>query len=435
MRFPMSWPFWRMCWIQLFNVSDSAVSTPSGSGTRRVRVVAGAAAIVAIAGYLILVVAASRLGPERYSIFASFWSALYLAVGSVFGIQQEVTRQVALMAKTKSSTTTPRLIVVAIGVSAVLGAAILLTSSLWAPQAFQSNSLLFVVLIAAGVVLYAGQSVLLGSLAGRAEWGRYSIVLIAEAVSRLGFVLIAVSVATAAGPLAFATVAAMGIWLVLLFTRVTRQAVRARGQFQMMSSVAHFLQSIGGASASAILVTGFPLLLSLSERDSDRGPLGVVILVITLTRAPVLVPMNAFLGMLIGRLSNKTGVVNWSLVKTPFLIMVATTFVVAVGGYFAGSPLISLVFGHGYVADSWFVAGAAVDAGMVGILSLTGVVVLASEKHGAYLCGWLIAALASALALFLPIDLQHRVLLSLAVGPLIGIGVHVLATAPNRTRS
>ena len=56
--------------------------------------------------------------------------------------------------------------------------------------------------------------------------------------------------------------------------------------------------SITAAGASAILVMGFPVLLKLTSSELGAQG-GVVILAVTLTRAPLLVPLTAMQGNLI----------------------------------------------------------------------------------------------------------------------------------------
>ena len=405
------------------------------SGRSRVRVVVIATIIVAVAGYLVLVVAAPALGPAKYSVFAAFWSALYLAVGSIFGIQQEITRQVSASAGGQEVPKRPRVLVSGLLVAGALAVLVVASAPVWAARAFGSDAGLFVVLIALAILLYAGQSVMIGALAGDAKWGSYSAVLIAEAVSRLGFILVAATFVAKVEPFAVASVAAMATWLVFLSAKTPREALLARGADHLTSSLGRLSHSIGGAASSAVLVTGFPLLLALTGHTADRAQMGVVVLVVTLTRAPVLLPMNAFLGMLIGRLSQNRAGRIWEQVKGPAILIVSASAAVAIGGYFLGDPLLRFVFGSTYQSDGWFIAGAALVAGMVGLLSLSGAVAIAAELHSVYLLGWLLAALTSTALLALPISLQPRVLLALAIGPLIGMAVHAVGIRLRRGRT
>ena len=58
---------------------------------------------------------------------------------------------------------------------------------------------------------------------------------------------------------------------------------------------------------------------------------------------------------------------------------------------------------------------------------ITGSVALAVSRHTAYAVGWFVALAASVGLLLLPLPLETRAALSLAVGPLTGIAVHLTA--------
>jgi len=161
--------------------------------------------------------------------------------------------------------------------------------------------------------------------------------------------------------------------------------------------------------------------MSLVIGRDDPAAKGVVMLVVTLTRAPVLVPMNAFLGMNISRLSVGPAKKALALLRLPALGVIALGVVVALGRLLLGRPLIEFVFGATYSADPWFIAG------LVGLLNLTGAASLGIGLHRAYLAGWLSAAAASCAVLLMPIPSEPRVVLSSALGPIVGLVIHLMA--------
>ena len=63
------------------------------------------------------------------------------------------------------------------------------------------------------------------------------------------------------------------------------------------------------------------------------------------------------------------------------------------------------------------------------MLTLTGAAVVAAKLHRAYALGWVGATVASALLLLLPLPLETRTVVALLCGPLVGIGVHLVALA------
>src|SRR5699024_102732 len=95
---------------------------------------------------------------------------------------------------------------------------------------------------------------------------------------------------------AVATVAGAVTWALLIaLSPATRAALASavdvgRGRFWRNTGTAMFASA--GTSA---LVTGFPLFVTATARPTDPAPLvGAVILAITLTRAPLLVPLTSF---------------------------------------------------------------------------------------------------------------------------------------------
>ncbi len=395
--------------------------------TRGLRLVATATVVVAVAGYLVLVVAAPTLGPSRYSAFASFWSAVYLAVGAIFGIQQEVARQVSSTHAAESDRRLPVILVSALSAGALIAAVCAVSSPFWAGRVLGQDAVLGTVLICLAAILYSGQSVLTGSLAGLGEWRIYSAVISAEALSRLALVIVAASVFASVASIAVGTVLAMSVWIAIAAGSRARTALLFRSRLTLSASLSRLMQSIGGAAASSLLVTGFPLILSLAVGRDEPAAMGVVILVVTLTRAPVLVPMNAFLGMIVARISAGPARKALPSLRLPALGVTVLAATVALGGLLWGRQLIALAFGRTYLADPWFIAGSALVAGLVGLLSLTGAAALGTGLHRAYLAGWLSAAAASCAVLLVAIPLEPRVVLSLALGPVVGLAIHLTA--------
>ena len=164
---------------------------------------------------------------------------------------------------------------------------------------------------------------MIGSLAGLGQWRIYSAVISAEAISRLALVIVAASVFASVDSIAVATVLAMSVWTIFVAGSRAGRALLQRSGLGLATSFAHFMQSISGAAVSFLLVTGFPLIMSLVIGRDDPAAKGVVMLVVTLTRAPVLVPMNAFLGMNISRISVGPAKKALALLRLPALGVIA----------------------------------------------------------------------------------------------------------------
>lgn len=385
-----------------------------------------ATVVVAVAGYLILFVAARALGAAGYAQFATFWSAFYLGVGAVFGIQQESTRAIASSAGQGGT----RIAVWALFVAA--GTVVLIQASglLWAPVVFGGAAPNRMLLLAVGILAYAGQCVLIGSFAARGRWAAYSAVLVAEALSRLLLVVLAAVLAAGIDAFAVASVAAMLVWLSALVARSARASFLVRVDESPRRTVERFSHSVAAAAGSAVLVTGYPLILGLTRGTEPPAVLGAIILVVTLTRAPLLVPLNALQTMLVAAFVPESTRARRVVLATGAAAVAGAALAGLVSA--VGRPLIALVFGADFAVAPWFLGVATLGATAIAVLTVTGAGALSASRHRLYLAGWIIAAAVSGGVLLAPIPILEAVSISLFLGPLLGVVVHAVAVRANR---
>ena len=224
----------------------------------------------------------------------------------------------------------------------------------------------------------------------------------------------------------WATVAGSIAWLVLLLVSPTsRSAARLPTPGTMLTFLRGASHSIAAAGASAILIMGFPVLLKATSADLGAAG-GVVILAVTLTRAPLLVPLTAMQGNLIAHFVDQRNRPLRSLVAPVALLAVLGTAAVLVAGLL-GPWLLRTAFGPDYQAGGGLLAWFTAAAVMIALLTLTGAATVAAARHRAYAAGWIGATLASTLLLLLPLSLDTRTVVALLCGPLVGIAVHVVA--------
>jgi O-antigen/teichoic acid export membrane protein len=232
----------------------------------------------------------------------------------------------------------------------------------------------------------------------------------------------------------WATVGGATAWLLLL---ICSPATRAAARLRTPGSTAHFLRgaahSIAAAGASAVLVMGFPVLLKATSDDLGATG-GVVILAVTLTRAPLLVPLTAMQGNLIAHFVDQRGARLRALVA-PAALVVGLGAVGVVAAGLLGPWLLRAGFGEQYRADGALLAWLTAAAVAIALLTLTGAATVAAAMHRTYAVGWVSATVAAVLLLLLPLDLETRTVVALLCGPLVGIAVHLagLAGSPDRT--
>ena len=417
-------------------VSDDASGRSSGGrgsgGRSAVGRVTIATIIAAASGYLVLLLAARQLGATGYAVFAVFWAAYGLVTGAQNGQLQETTRTIRAASERRVSTASEtrtrlgRPLLVNVGIGAALAVIVAATSPLWSGHVFDQYRALSVVLLAVGVASFAVYAHLCGALSGSLSWSPFAVLLSVDALIRL--VGAGIAVAFGWGVLAYLVITVVGSvsWIVVLATSSTaRRAVGLPGDVDDRRLAGNTLTAMAAALASAVVVMGFPVLINITARaDDDSRVVGAVILAVTLTRAPLLVPLNSFQGVLITRFVAARDALLRSL-AVPLAAVVVVGAIGAVAAWAIGSWLLTHIFGADFTLGGGTIALFMVGATALGLLTVTGAATLSVGAHRWYAAGWWVAAIACAALLTVPLEVTDRVALSLVVGPLVGASVHL----------
>jgi len=388
-----------------------------------------ATAVAAVCGYGVMYLAARRLEPAGFSVFGVFWGAFGLAAGAANGLLQEATREVRSTAGHPAGTgphTRPMRVAAAVAVGAA--AVIAGTSPLWAPHVFAEARPLSVALLSAGLAGFCLHATLLGMLAGAGHWSLYGALMVTDALTRLMLAIAAFAFGWGLSGFLWATVGGSLAWLLLLLASPTaRSAARLRTTVSVSAFLRGSAHSIAAAGASAILVMGFPVLLKATSGQLGAAG-GVIILAVTLTRAPLLVPLTAMQGNLIAYfVDHRSARVRALLV--PAAIVIAVGAVGVATAFLLGPWILRMGFGAEYVTSGRLLAWLTAAAVSIALLTLTGAAAVAAALHRAYSIGWVGATLAATVLLTLPLGFETRTVLALLCGPLVGIAVHLLALA------
>lgn len=406
---------------------------PTGAGpiTRgSVARVGTATALTALCGYAVVYLAARDLAPGGFSVFGVFWGAFGLATGAAFGLMQETTREVrstrhaasALPADQPRTHPLRVAMLVGVGAAVVIGA----SSPLWSGWVFVEERWLSVALLSIGLAGFCVHAALLGMLAGSDRWTGYGALMVTDAVSRVTVAAATVVLGWRLAGFLWATVAGAGAWLIMLVAspsaRAAARLLTPVGAQAFLRGAAH---SITAAGASAILVMGFPVLLKLTSNELGAEG-GVIILAVTLTRAPLLVPLTAMQGNLIAHFVDaRSDRIRALLAPAGIVGGIGAVGVLAAG--LVGPWLLRVAFGPQYQASGALLAWLTAAAVAIAMLTLTGAGAVAAALHRAYSLGWVGATLASGLLLLLPLPLPTRTVVGLLCGPVVGIGVHLVA--------
>ena len=385
-----------------------------------------ATVIAGIGGYAITAIAARGLG-DNYSRFAIFWSVLYLMIGALAGVQQETARGSHRREGGASAQGRASVPVLASLIALGVGSAIVATSAIWSPAVFPDGPLGLAAPLATGVATYILLAAATGVMYGAHMWRPLALSIVLDVALRLALVSLGVVLGWPVVALAWATVVPLPL-VVITVLIVTRGSVVRSTSFDVSygRALSNVARTVVAAGSTALLVSGFPVLLGVSSPSVEPAALGALIFALTITRAPLVVSTLALQSYLLVHFRDAPA--------TAIRRLLALCAGVAGGGlalallaWWFGVEAIVLVAGEGFRLPSWQVAGLVASSIMTAWLAITGVAVLARGRHTAYSLGWLAAAAGAAALLLVPGDLATRALVALTFGPVAGLIVHGVA--------
>ena len=384
-----------------------------------------ATVFAAASGFVVMWIASWALDAESgYNYFLAFWGLFFAATGLIDGITQETTRAVAASRQTKArGTANPWKLGGAIG--AVLAGAALAVGVVGMGRIVPSNPGAATGLLAFGLLSYAFQAVLSGILSGSGLWSRYAALVAMDSGVRL--VLAVVVWALDGGLVEFLVITVIGAlsWILILAlspVRVTLDVDRA-------TFVRRVASAMVASGASAALITGFPTAATAAFPAATAATGGAAVAAINnavmLTRAPVLVPLQRFQSALVVRFVRQRDRVYQALAAP-----VAAILGVGLAGFAAawaiGPWILRVAYKPELFVDGLTLGLLTFASAFMGMLMITGVAVLALERHGFYVAGWLAATATAFAVLFLaPWGVTATVVAALFAGPVVGTLVHL----------
>lgn len=443
---------------------DAVEAQPSGTVTRyQSLALLGSSLLAAVSTLVVTMIAQRALNGSELTEFLLFWAALFTVTGIITGIQPEITRAVgtartravadraasggaASGGATSAEGSAPqgaRVVTVTAALGAIAGALVLVSSPLWAAQQIPHSAAVGVAVMAVGVFLYALQATISGVTAGEDRWYLFAAVGGLESAGRLILMFAAALMIPSLAGLEVATVVPMGLWLILAFVTVSgRRLWVARADVPAGRLTTNILWSFLSSAAAAVLMMGFPNVLKASgAAESEPVVLGTLILAISITRSPIMIPLQAFQGVAVSAFLKQRHRPVAAFIK-PAAAVVAVGAVGALAAYLVGPLLFRLIYPPAAGAESAYEAaasgitlGALVFASaLLALMTLSGNMALAVNQHRIYLAGWVVAAAVTlSLAFLVPASLVPRAIVALAVGPVCGFVVHMVGvsvTAP-----
>jgi len=390
--------------------------------------VALGSAFSAGSGILILFIASHSLTKQENSEFLAFWAALFFVYGIVGGVQTESTRASSAVAAKGGSQDSrhPRLITAGLISGGVVAALIAALSPLLTTFNFFHHSEVISLGLVLTAVLYSGHCALAGSLQGSGRWPVFGRLLILDALLRLACVGAVAAGALGLLGLEVACFCALAAWLILLATsRAARQTLQSRADVTLRKLLGQIFHAVISSISSAALVVAFPLLVKLTTAPDVFEQSAPLLLAISMTRAPIMVPLQAFQGVAITHVV-RAGSEGWRVLRNPIVVLLTVGGAGAILAYFIG-PNLMLIFGTGYEVSGMTLALLTLASIAMAVLTLTGTATLSVGHHRSFSSGWVVATAVAVAVLVLPLPLEARCILSLTLGPTLGVTVHVLS--------
>ena len=391
---------------------------PSGAA-----LIVGATVVAGIAGYLVTFLVYRATGPAQYALFAIFWATLYLVVGGLSGIQQEITRATHPV-EPVSPGRASRARTFGLAAALVVGMLVVASAVLWQGPVFGPQGWSLVWPLAVGAGSYVLVATLCGSLYGVSHWRSLALMIGADGLLRLLLLGGALVLSRDIVVLAWAVALPFPLAIVILWPVIRRGFV---GRSALDVGYREVSWNVGrtvmASISTAVLVSGFPLLLGIGGTGVDPAFLGELIFTIILTRAPLIVTIQSLQSFLVVRFRDSPSTWKATFLRVQGAILLGVATLGALGWVF-GPVVFAAVTGRTSTIDGSLIAVLVVSSGLVGSLSVSASAVLAANRHSVYLAGWVAAAIVTIVLVLLPGEFVANVSAALLLGPLAGLVVH-----------
>lgn len=395
------------------------------SAARGLKSILIATAIAGVFGYAIQLLAPRMLADDvTYVAFTVFWSTLYFGVSTMSGIQQEVARAAQPVVDEPPSAVLRTFTLWAV---LVVTAAAVVVAVLFGDTILPGSVPQLAAVLTIGLVGYLANSVLSGVLYGLRRWGPVAALVVLDVAIRALLVIVGFAAQLPTIWLALLVALPFGAAFGIVWLWVRRTVI---GSFRLDVALGrlttHVLGTVGASAASGVMITGLPMLIGVTAAGASTVTVGSLILAITLTRAPIVIPVIALQSFLITAVFRGGHVRPGRLLRILGVALGGIVILAAVG-WLIGPPLISWISAGRFAIDGWMAATIVASGGLVAAMCVTGPALISARRHLGNVVGWALAAVLTAVALLLPLELETRVGVALMVPPAIGLVVHAVS--------
>lgn len=384
----------------------------------------GATAVAAVAGYFVIWIVPVQIGLTDYKNFGQFWAAMYLVVGTLAGIQQEVTRGTIVRPAGLPERASLARNFGVLGAVAVF-VAIVASAPVWVVTVFPDDGWALVFPLAFAASSYVLVATLTGTLYGLARWKAVALMIAVDAILRLAAVGLLSFVTRDTTVLAWAASAPFLLTILILWPGVRSSVVgRAALDVDYRALLWNVSRTMVAAASTGVLVSGLPVVIGIAGADEPAVLVSTLFLAITITRAPVIVLVMSLQSYLLIGFRESPGSINRNLLRA-LAIIAAGGLGLAAAAWAIGPVVFDLLYGGAVMLEGWFYGVLVVSSALIAAMAVTGSAVLARSQHRPYSLGWLVAAAATIVCFTVPAGITEKTVVAVLVAPLCGLAVHL----------
>lgn len=381
-----------------------------------------ATVVAGVAGYMVTFIIFRGVGSADYAVFAVFWGAMYLAVGALSGIQQEIARATSLVDPADQSRSRRARNFAVVGTVAV-ALLVAVLGVVGAGHVFGARGLELIAPLTVATGSYVVVAVLCGSLYGVRQWGSLSAMIAADGLLRLVLATVGLLISADIVLLAWTVALPFPLATMLLWPLIRRQFIGFSdidvGYSRLTWNVA---RTVLAASSMAVLVSGFPLVVGIAGAGTPAAELGQVVFVMTLVRAPLVVSVMSLQSYLVVRFRDAES--RFRPLVTCLSAVTGATVALLLGVLIAGQPLVDWVSGETSLIPPESLAVFVMSSGVIALLTVTGSALLGRSDHRGFSLGWLIAAIVAIVTVLSIENFYTALFVSVIAGPGVGLLVH-----------
>jgi hypothetical protein len=368
-------------------------------------------------------------------LFAAFWASLFLVVGSLGGVQQELTRATRPLSSAAEEKVSS-VLVFALSIATLVAMLIMATSGVWALDLFGDQWLLLVFPFAAGAAFYVVVATLAGTLFGLSKWNFVALMVAIDGLLRLVLLVAALQFTKDVAVLAWCVILPFPLAILIVWP-LARKSVIGKSfiDVNIKNLTWNISRTVLASISSSLIISGLPLLIVLASDGDDLSYLGQLIFAVTVLRAPIIVIAISLQNYLVLRFRDT----DKRSLRNPLLVQIAVSVFTATAAFFAyliGPEILGIITGEPFLLERETMALIIISSGLVASIVVAGAAILSKGKHFFFSLGWVVSALATVVAIMVPGTLDQRVLSAILIGPLIGLlvtnGFLVLAARVKR---